>query len=400
MQVKIKFSRDIIFFLSLLIIAAFIASYPQVQALWQGKVLTAEEDPGFRLIREAMLIVIIFYTFFWSKQLPKPNYGQLTILSFVSLYLFIEIIAMLYKGYPVTVPLSGLRVFQYVPILYVAYIIGKENEIEYYEKFVKFLKLFIFAQIVLGIYQVYNAPPIYGTTFLGARPFGTFSSPNIYGLALTSCALIISFSKIKKNQKWAFFAIFGAFLSGSRAAFIAAAMILLYKLWVKFENKVKLMILTFAPIVGIGLYFTVRSKAISGRTIEGEPRLQVWDKVLDNVNSFTDFLFGWGMGLGSNTVNTLFGYAHFKGQFVSDSTFVFIFSSFGIIGVFLYIISLVATLAYSKNKFTLLFVTFVVFYSNIFIIWETFPANVLLMFLWGWILGQANINKNIMTIRP
>lgn len=69
------------------------------------------------------------------------------------------------------------------------------------------------------------------------------------------------------------------------------------------------------------------SPLLSGRD-DADPtedgRIALWQRVFANhVHDAADLLFGWGLGLSSNTVNLLFGAEHFPGQFDSDSCICF-----------------------------------------------------------------------------
>lgn len=390
---KLSFNRDVILLLTLILVTSFITAIPQLIALWNGYFLQSSEELGYRIIREVIVCIIVLYLLMFITKIPFPSVGTSIILLFFFAYTVVLIWYMIDKNYSAIVPLSGLRIFEYLPVAYIGFILGFQNEQNSYEKLIGFLKWFVAVQICFAILQIIKSPPIFGSTFLGSRPYGTFSISNIYGFTLASCSLLFSLSNNKKSVKWMYISAIAAFLSGSRSAIIGALLIIFYRQWKRFSNKSRMLILPVIPIAAVVLYYISRSKLLSGRDIQEEARLDVWGSILSNINSATDLLFGWGLGLGSNTLTNLIGYGKLDGQFISDSTYIFILSSYGIIGLSLYILMLFRTLLVKKYYDSLCFVVFVSFYSSTFIIWEVFPANVLLMFLWGWIFGKAKHNQ-------
>lgn len=394
MNVKLNFQNNTTFLFICLIIISLFSAYPQMMANWQGYNTHELDNFGLRYLREFVLILTVVYLFLWVKYL-KINKPLLIMSIFLGVYIVLEFYLMLIKDYPPIVPISGLRIFQYIPFMIVGFVFGKNNIQSSMNKIGNFFKFFILIQLILGVSQIITAPPIFGSTLFGSRPFGTYTSPNLYGLTMVTVALFLLFTNVKNRGLWIFLSILGAAMSGSRSAFIVAAIIILYRVWIKIKKKERIFLYPLIPVIAYFLYQIVSSKAISGRNIAQEERLSVWNSILSNVNSTSDFLFGWGLGLGSNTITNLFGYGYFPGQFTSDSTLIFIFSSFGIVGLLFYLFSLIYTYIRFKNKFTLLFILFVFFYSNVFIIWEVYPVNVIFMLLWGWILGQGKFQSRV-----
>ncbi|UXH43178.1 O-antigen ligase family protein [Rossellomorea vietnamensis] len=393
MSIKFSFHKNITFLISLLILVSLITYLPQTLALMKGSNIHTSEEAGLRFLREAILCIIVFYMIFWIKKYPSPSKSFLAVTIFFFCYTLLEIANMISKEYPLLVPISGLRIFQYTPIAYAGFILASNNYTVSLEKIANSLKFFLLIQLVAGIYQILNAPPFFGSTILGSRPFGTFSSPNIFGLTFASCGLLFYFTNNKKNNKWILLSLIGASISGSRSAFLGAVIILGFIFLFKLTKKSRLLFIPSIPLILTSIYFISRSPLISGRDIQGEPRFAVWDTILQNLNSSFDFLFGWGLGLGSNTVTNIFGYDFFDGQFFSDSVYIFVFSSYGIIGFLFYLAVLIFTLLYCKNMKSTLLIFFIAFYSNIFVIWEIFPANVILMLLWGWVLGDVKYSN-------
>jgi hypothetical protein len=119
-------------------------------------------------------------------------------------------------------------------------------------------------------------------------------------------------------------------------------------------------------------------------------RIDRWDQVLgDNINSAVDLLFGWGLGLSSNTINILYGADYFPGQFDSDSLYLYLWNGYGLIGLLAYLGFLWLSAASSAHSHRGMIMTFIFVAGLPFNLWEYFPQNAMLMFLWGVVLGTA-----------
>ena len=67
-------------------------------------------------------------------------------------------------------------------------------------------------------------------------------------------------------------------------------------------------------------------------------RIDLWQRVFsEHIHGPADLLFGWGLGLSSNTINILYGAEHFQGQFDSDSLYLFLLNGYGLIGLLAYV---------------------------------------------------------------
>ena len=102
-----------------------------------------------------------------------------------------------------------------------------------------------------------------------------------------------------------------------------------------------------------------------------------------------DLLFGWGLGLSSNTINIFFGAEHFKGQFDSDSLYLYLMNVYVFIGLLSYLFFLWTTSRMSNYPNKGLVVMFIFVAGLTFNMWEYFPQNAMLMFLWGTVLGTG-----------
>jgi hypothetical protein len=108
-----------------------------------------------------------------------------------------------------------------------------------------------------------------------------------------------------------------------------------------------------------------------------------------NINEPSDLLFGWGLGLGSNTITVMFGSDHFPGQFISDSLYLFLLNGYGMIGLIAYLALLWMSSHVSVHRHKAIVTTFIFMAGIPFNLWEYFPQNAILMFLWGLVAGTT-----------
>jgi len=247
-------------------------------------------------------------------------------------------------------------------------------------------------QAVLAIAQALWAPPLFGVSFLGGgRPFGTFVSPNLFGATMATCALL--FALIPGMRRWVALSVFLALLSGSRTAFISSLLVIFFQIYAVLRPRDRWALIMPAPILAVGALLLASSPLLSGRddanpTEDG--RIDLWQRIFSAyIHGPEDVLFGWGLGLSSNTINVLYGAEHFPGQFDSDSLYLFLLNGYGLIGLLAYLGFLWLTTRLSTHANKGLVVMFIFVAGLTFNMWEYFPQNALLMFLWGLVLGTG-----------
>lgn len=382
-------------FIALLIYAALFTSFSEAYSLFYGKYegLSVIEGFNVRPLREIILGIIIFLNLQYLKKNFVLHTKTLLIILFSLFYMSFEFLLFIFNNDSIIVPLLGLRIFEYIPVAYLAYL--------YYIKLesvdvsiIKYIKIFIYLEIVLGIFEIMYALPSVGVTAIGVRPFGTFSSPNVYGLNMAALALLIYIMDFKNNKLLFYLTIVMALLSGSRLAIILA-------LWLVFADgflRIKSNYLKFASLVGLPflavfMYIVSKSESISGRAIGSEERLGVWSSILLKMDDIDKLLFGWGLGLGSNSVTAIYGPNFFNGQFISDSTYIYILSSFGLIGLFIYFFVLLNSFITIVKPYNYVFIVFIFLAGIPFIFFEIFPANLILMYLWGYLFAVSAQRK-------
>ena len=392
---KLCLEKDLPVLLFALVSASTVAALPQVESAWQGvKEVYGEQDFGLRILREAMLVVLVGYAFFE----PRLRNGALTssVLAFLGLiatYVFFEVGYALYLDLPLVVPMAGLRVFEYLPIALIGFVtsrLGAGTYVIY--KFAHYLRYYLALQAVLAIAQALWAPPLFGVSFLGGgRPFGTFVSPNLFGATMATCSLV--FALVPGMRKWLALSVFLALLSGSRTAFISSLLVLFFQVYAVLRPRDRWALIMPTPILAVGALLLASSPMLSGRD-DADPtqdgRIDLWNRIFSNyIHGPADLLFGWGLGLSSNTINILFGAEHFPGQFDSDSLYLFLLNGYGLIGLSAYLIFLWITTRMSVHPNKGLVIMFIFVAGLTFNMWEYFPQNALLMFLWGMVLGTG-----------
>ena len=393
---RIRLEKDLPVLLFALVSASTVAALPQVESAWLGvKEVYGEQDFGLRILRELMLLVLVAYAFFE----PRLRNGIMTssVLAFLGIiitYVLFEVGYALYLDLPLVVPMAGLRVFEYLPVALIGFVTSRLGAGEtVINRFAYYLRYYIALEAVLAIAQALWAPPLFGVSFLGGgRPFGTFVSPNLFGATMATCALL--FALVPGMRVWLAISVFLALLSGSRTAFISSLLVVYFQIYALLRPRDRWALVMPAPIFAVGALLIASSPLLSGRddanpTEDG--RIDLWQRVFsEQMHGPTDLLFGWGLGLSSNTINILYGAEHFKGQFDSDSLYLFLLNGYGLIGLLAYLFFLWTTTRMSVHPNKGLVVMFIFVAGLTFNMWEYFPQNAILMFLWGTVLGTGS----------
>jgi len=377
--------------------ASVVASLPQVGSAWSGvKEVYGEQDFGLRILREAMLLVVILFALcdarFRSVALRPKVWLTLT---GIAAYLGMETGYALSLDLPLVVPLAGMRVFEYLPLALIGLAvasIGAGDRV--LVRFTGHLRYYVAFQGVLALAQAVLAPPLFGVSILGGgRPFGTFVSPNLFGAALSTCTLFFAVAPDPRLRRWCYASTLLALLTGSRTALLVSLLVLFFQMLSALRSRDRWVLVLPAPLLAIAALLVASSPLLSGRD-DADPtqdgRIDRWQDVLgDNINSAWDLLFGWGLGLSSNTINVLYGADHFPGQFDSDSLYLYLWNGYGLIGLLAYLVFLWLTAATSGHPRRVLVMTFIFVAGLPFNLWEYFPQNAMLMFLWGIVAGTG-----------
>ncbi|WAK03351.1 O-antigen ligase family protein [Methylobacter sp. YRD-M1] len=395
---NLRLEKDLPVLLFALVCASTVAALPQMESNWNGvKEVYGEQDFGLRILREVMLLVVIVYGFLETRLrqgiLTGPVFAFLTV---IATYVLGEIAYALSLDLPLVVPMAGLRIFEYLPVALIGFAtsrLGAGQFVLY--KFAHYLRYYIALQTVLAITQALWAPPILGVSLLGGgRPFGTFVSPNLFGAAMATCSLL--FALVPGMRKWMAVSIFLALLSGSRTALISSLLVVFFQIYAALRPRDRWALVMPAPLLAVGALVLASSPLLSGRD-DADPtqdgRLDLWQRIFSNyIDGPEDVLFGWGLGLSSNTINVLYGAEYFPGQFDSDSLYLFLLNGYGVIGLLAYVGFLWMTTRVSVHPNKGLVIMFILVAGLTFNMWEYFPQNAMLMYLWGTVLGTGLAN--------
>lgn len=390
---RIRLEKDLPFLLFALVCASTVAALPQVQSAWQGvKEVYGQQDFGLRILREAMLLVLVLYMLLEPRLRRGAFTGSiLAFLAVIASYVLLEVVYALYLDLPLVVPMAGLRVFEYLPLAMIGFAVSRLGVGDYVLiRFARYLRYFMVLQLVLAIMQALWAPPLFGVSFLGGgRPFGTFVSPNLFGATMATCALV--FALVPGMRNWLAVSVFLALLSGSRTAFISALLVVFFQVYAALRPRDRWALVMPAPMLAVAALVLASSPLLSGRD-DADPtqdgRIDLWQRVFTNyVHDPMDLLFGWGLGLSSNTINILFGAEHFPGQFDSDSLYLFLLNGYGLLGLLAYLVFMWMSTRMSVHAHKGLVMMFIFAAGLTFNLWEYFPQNALLMLLWGLVLG-------------
>ncbi len=392
---KLRLEKDLPVLLFALVSASTLASLPQVESAWLGvKEVYGEQDFGLRILREVMLAVLVAYLFF-EPRLRRGVFASpvMAFLAVISSYALVEVAYALYLDLPLVVPMAGLRVFEYLPLGLIGFVVSRLGSGAYViHRFAHYLRYYIALQAGLAIAQALWAPPLFGVSMLGGgRPFGTFVSPNLFGATMATCSLL--FSLVPGMRKWVVVSILLALLSGSRTAFISSLLVVFFQIYALLRPRDRWALIMPAPMLAVGALILASSPLLSGRddanpTEDG--RIDLWQRVFsEHIHGPVDLLFGWGLGLSSNTINILYGAEHFQGQFDSDSLYLFLLNGYGLVGLLAYFLLLWVTTRMSIHPNKAMVVMFIFVAGLTFNMWEYFPQNAILMFLWGTVLGTG-----------
>lgn len=391
------FERRFVFLSIILIFASLVTSASEVLQLFSGsQITTVKVTSALRLIREAIYFLILadfLLRILAAPRAPLISRGSVLCVSAILLWIGICAYYSLAAGLPLLVVMTGVRFLEYVPLGLIAIVSYRTNGSRLFVSIGRAVLVFMIIESVIGVLETRFQTPFWGKTFIGTRAFGTFTSPNIFGPTMVFCYLFVQATLSRRWQIIAFLVtLFDVFASGSRAAVLSFVVVLgcnalgsMRNVWTRTSAILASVLL--APLA----LLVVTNPAITGRAtgvgVGGYERLGVWSQMLAKVNSATDFFLGWGTGLGSNTIFSLYGY-DFKGAYISDNTLFFLQGSFGIVGV-VFFVSLQGWLMWRLRNDSVGLAGAMAFMLLLLVsqALEVYPVNVLAMILFGWRLA-------------
>lgn len=411
--------RVLLWLVFLLICVSLIASLPQTLAMlrFTARIVPPGGELGFRLLREATLAVIILVAAVLivgkRRRIIQGTFAIVAylILSWVVIVAFWSVIV---EQVPAPMALLGVRLLQYVPLISVGYLLTRSAGYPPLALFASLLRWYVLLQGLVAFYQVVGGTRLSWTrTIFGYRAFGTFASYNAFGPTMAACALVFCIALLwsrrigsgKRFGGWMLFAGLLAATSGSRTAVLVSCSVIAYYQFATapLNMALKRVLITLTPLVAVAFYYVANESALTGRSatspmIQDETRITIWSRQLKGFETADDIVFGLGLGEGVSAGAWLKGRA--LGAFTSTqgdrristnphSAYISLAASFGLVGLLGYLTALGLTLVRAPRAIAALFVIVLASLSVPFGILEIFPANALLLFLWGCILGST-----------
>lgn len=357
----------------------------------------------FRFAREGVYTLLLC-DFIFSASIayrqPIITRASLLIVGGCLLLIAISTFYSVQLNLPVPVILSGLRFLEYIPLALISAFVFQRCGNRPFQRIAKSVLFFLVVESVIGFVETRLHLNYFGTTFLGARAFGTFTSPNIFGGAMVFCFLLVYISyKGSTRVPLISATLFDVFASGSRAAILSFIFIIGVFVYQRVRNRwARAMMILTATLSFPLLMILVNNSAITGRGTGigagGYERLSVWSRLLDKLDSTVNFLFGWGMGLGSNTVFSLYG-STLKDAYISDNTLFFLIGSYGIFGVLFFVsVLILVTWRLRHDPPGLALMAAFILQLLIGQALETYPMNVVAMLMVGWRLAATKTRIN------
>lgn len=403
---EFRFSTILYAFILLLIAVSVIAPLPQMLDLMQGRLSSSgglQGEFGPRLLREflTLLLVLALIAYIALGRLPLIPYRRNAVIAAAVLgYSAVVFALAVARDLPPIVPISGLRIFQYVPMAVTGFYLARYGFAPL-QKVSPVLRFYVVVQAPFALYQVVALPPYRGETLFGSRSFGTFSHPNVFGVTLATCMLWFllaaltsrSHRRRRTEYLWMVVSFCLILLTGSRMALLLGTVVMAYPLLVRFRKPVdRSVFVVLAPLVGLAVLAVASTTAFSGRVgtrFLWDARIRKIRESFEYLESSGDVLFGWGLGLTSNTLNNLVGYGKYPGQMVADSQYLSIVGGFGFIGLLIYLYLILLLALSGPPVLTTIFIVFLVLFSVPYLPLELFPANALLLLIWGILLGTG-----------
>jgi len=409
------FSRRLVGLIFMLICTTLVANWPQMHQLFSsgGTVIVPRgHDYWFilsRLPREALLLgVVIYLGYGILTDRARLTYGAFRTLVAMALWaLACVFYTVTYKNLPFAVPLFGLRIFQYLPLLIAGYILARKHKHYTLLEFATLLRWYVTPIIVFSIIQVVAGEG--RKTIFGARAFGVFPNFNTFGATLLALCLWFLCARILHQR------IYGApkygiwlgacaalsFTTGSRTAMTLSSIIVIFSIYPHLSKKAKSVLLAAIPIA-LCVFLAIASipAMTGGRKVEKSnmARLKFMQEVAASFETPADLVFGSGVGLYTTSLVVAFGGDRFPGQVGNvHSVYLEIVGGFGIFGLLAYLYAFLISFRKGSQPETGFFLFIVGLLGIPHSLWGYFPADALLLFLWGHLLGSG---KDTVTETP
>jgi len=384
--------------INLAILATPLFTVTEYLSVMAGSYVPLPTDLRVKIIKDVILLIIIIL--FGARVLIS---GKLKVNKIVLLFTVIALsfaLGLVMNGAMFT--LISLRVYLPFLLILISLSIYEDKD---YETLNKILWGLFIIQIVICFVQILLPTMGGGKAFFGIfhRLIGTFAYPNTLALFLLLVNSIFLFQPRSFKRliplSLSCFLIIGTG-SGAGILLMCIMFLLYFMLSTKLSAQIKpLLVFVFVFIIGISIIFL---PIVSGRadvySISASKRADYLNETISNANMM-QFLFGRGMGVGSNTVGFLANsniLEHNENVFINDSLFTSLFAQMGVLGLGVFIVfnCYIVWLAYRcKYNLGVVFLSIWFCYNLSGSGLEVFPVNWVYMLIVGRVI---NIRKNLL----
>lgn len=330
-------------FLSLSIIAGWFVQFRLQgdESIWSAVPPTGEVSVFWQILREAAVVAAIVVAVGVRFRDSIRRTGRARTPPVLPVGLLTLAVLVVYSlavvGLPIAVVLAGLRPFVYSLLMVLLLTLTLTQRKAIGEIVDLAVRLNLIVQASAATIQLQSDSSRFGSTYFGPRPWGTYASPMLLGLC---CAFSLMVLVAVRRRGWPFWVLVALVIvstTGSRASFLAIALFVV--LFTTRNLTGRVVLLPWLAAGGFALLLFVSSSGVSGREIRSEGRLALWGAVASELQTAADWLFGLGLGSGTNggiAVAQQSG-VNLEVQ-ITDSLFVSTMVSAGLIGVCLLLI--------------------------------------------------------------
>lgn len=390
----------------IIVLVSLVATLPQTLSLAEGvrmRGTVIETGIGFRWLRELFLALVLLVFFFWYVMQrfvlwADPVWTSIFLL-FAAWAVVVSAYAILIEELSIVVPLLGLRVFQYFPLAVIAAAIAVHTGPIALIKLARLLRWFVLVQLIVGVYQLWQGiGPSWNVTLFGPRVFGTLPNYNQFSSVMAACTLVFVLASRLSGQRgrssfllWGLFSTGLAVVSGSRTGMVVSAIILALGVTPPRIRTPRFIPYAFALLAALSLVIAVTNPEMTGRHVDltREGRIPLWEEAMGTIEGPPQLLFGTGLGLATNSINTVFGPNVFPDALGNPhNTFLGVLLGFGLPGLLIYLLALFSIAARCNPVIATPTVIAMILLGMTYSIWEFFPTNVILMTVAGTVAGN------------
>jgi hypothetical protein len=298
-----------------------------------------------KLVKDIFILVFaitsILYLARSGIHLSPPLVIPVT-LGMIFVYAFFQ--SVLYHDWWIAI--AGLRPVAYVAAGLLGIWAARQRSLEILSHY---LVAVLVIELMLVLYEFFNGIPLFSTARLSNRVTGTLSFPNSLGIfAITACAFAYSFSDINRKLLL-LLAVAFTYLSGSATAIVLLAVG--FAMWlVQLAPRALKSWVRIAALVALAAMFVALPQLVA--------RHDALDSLWGRIEPATDYiqnrpdavqvLFGKGLGIGSNIVNSAVTHSEAVAEPESidlfhartDSTPMALINQVGIMGTVLFYLTL------------------------------------------------------------